>query len=57
MKTHYFNLKEHIKIPVGIRSDCKMAQCGYLRKETTEDKEKVTCKLCINEMRKQGIIK
>lgn len=57
MKTHYFNYEEDMKVPRHLREDCRMALCGYLREKTTMDFDEVTCKLCIKEMRKRGLIK
>ena len=31
--------------------------CGYLRKNTTYKINEVTCKLCIKELKKKGLIK
>lgn len=57
MKVHYFDLTEHLKVPMHLREGYKMSKCGYLRKETTIDFDEVTCKLCIKEMKKIGLIK
>ncbi|HGG0416119.1 TPA: hypothetical protein ACJFE8_000870 [Clostridium sporogenes] len=55
-KVHYFWRDYDKNIPDYIdRDNCKMAICGYLRKNTTRDKEKVTCKHCLREMKKRAI--
>jgi len=58
MKAHYYWWEYDKDIPSHIDKDNhSMAICGYLRKETTRDKEKVTCKWCLREMKKKGLIK
>lgn len=57
MKVHYFNKEQHKKIPFFEKHKGSGTICGHIRKEITFDKEQVTCKLCLSEMKKQGLNK
>ena len=57
MKIHYFDKEQNKKIPFFEKHKGSGTICGYVRKEITFDKEQVTCKLCLTEMKKQGLIK
>lgn len=54
-KIHYLDLEHDSKIPNEYRIG-KGTICGYQRDEATLNKDKVTCKLCIREMKKKKLI-
>ncbi|MGL5751075.1 MAG: hypothetical protein ACRCXT_11145 [Paraclostridium sp.] len=56
MKIHYFDKKVQREIPFFEKHKGSGTICGHIRQEITFDKDKVTCKLCLNEMKKRGII-
>lgn len=46
-KVHYIDLTQELKVPYWEQNKLngyKMAKCGYQRKDTTLEKNKVTCK-------------
>lgn len=57
MKIHYFDKETNKKIPIFQKHKGSGTICGYVRKEITFKPEEVTCKLCLMEMKKKGIIK
>ncbi|CEK34283.1 hypothetical protein UMC2_34941 [[Clostridium] sordellii] len=57
MKIHYFDKETNKKIPIFQKHKGSGTICGYIRKEITFKPEEVTCKLCLMEMKKKGIIK
>lgn len=49
-KKHWLDLKEELKVPDWEQNKVngyKMAKCGYQRKDTTLEKNKVTCIYCL----------
>ncbi|WP_017826185.1 hypothetical protein [Clostridium botulinum] len=54
-KIHYLDLDHDSKIPRDYRTG-KGTICGYQRQEATLNKENVTCKLCLREMKKKKLI-
>lgn len=52
---HYFNSSAEANVPYWSElkeKGLKQTYCGYARKIVTSDPEKVTCKLCLREMKK-----
>lgn len=55
MNIHYYDYDHDSKIPDFDRyKDCKGTICGYQRKQTTRNREEVTCKLCLREINKKN---
>lgn len=56
MKIHLCDLDEDMKVPYhdeNKKLGYRMAKCGFQREHTTENIEKVTCKICIWEDRRR----
>jgi len=57
MKVHLTNIgASYLNVPTWLQkemneSKTKHTACGYLRKQTTSNKDEVTCKLCLREMK------
>ncbi len=57
MKVHLTNIEAtYLNVPTWLQkemneSKTKHTVCGYLRKQTTSNKDEVTCKLCKREMK------
>lgn len=52
-KLHLYDYTSDEKVPYfdeNKRKGYKMAICGYQREKVTNDKNKVTCKLCLSEL-------
>jgi len=51
-KMHYLDIEHDLKIPWWNRyKGYRGTVCGYQRENVTLEKDEVTCKLCLREMR------
>lgn len=55
MKVHLFDFEHYKSFPPNDMDRFNATKCGYVRENVTRDRKEVTCKLCLREIRKQGI--